>query len=269
MIEITAALIKELRLRTGVSFLECKRALLEENGNIELSVDNLRKSGKMHAEKRTHKITKQGAIFLKIHSSVGAILELNCETDFVSKDDLFTYLGNEIISISLLKKIQNINDLKKIFEEKRTDLLLKVGENIKIRRFHYMTGKNITSYLHGGRIGVLVSSNDSNNKILKNIAMHIAASKPEYLNPEDVPSTIFNREYQIQLELSKKLKKSSLILEKIVQGRMKKFIDNISLTKQSFIMNPSETVGEVLIKNKVSITSFIRFEVGELINSYK
>ncbi|WP_295164872.1 translation elongation factor Ts [uncultured Buchnera sp.] len=263
MSNITACLIKELRLRTGAGFMECKRALIEEKGDIELSIDNLRKSGQARAEKKTHNITNQGMIFAKIKNKIGAMLELNCQTDFVAKDNLFSLLGKEIILTALSQKIRNIDDIKNIFEMKKTELISKVGENIKINRFSFIEGDNIFSYIHGGRIGVLVSASNLNKEILKNIAMHIAASKPEYLSPNEISNSVFQREYEIQLELAKKQNKSSEILKKIVQGRMNKFINNISLTGQDFIMDTTKTVGSLLNEHNARIISFIRFEVGE------
>jgi len=266
MKNIDIVLIKELRSRTGAGFLECKRALVEEHGDIESAIDNLRKSGKLTAEKKINNITNQGMIFSKIKNNIGVMLELNCETDFVSKDNSFIVLGEEIILTALEKKIKDIDQIKNIFESKRTDLVLKVGENINIRRFHFMEGENIFSYLHGIRIGVLVSAGTLDKTILKNIAMHIAASKPEYLDPKSVSSVVFEREYQIQLELAKNLKKPPNLLKKIIDGRMNKFINNISLTGQIFIMDPTKTVGDILNENKSYITSFVRFELGEVIS---
>lgn len=265
LINIPASLIKELRSRTGAGFLECKRALLEENGDIELSIDNLRKSGKLSAEKKINNITNQGRIFLKTHNNFGVLLELNCETDFVAKDDSFIFLGEDITLTALVKKIQDIDQLRTIFEEKRTDLILKVGENINIRRFHFLEGENICSYIHGVRIGVLVDANFVNTNVLKNIAMHIAASKPQYLYPENVSSTVFKREHAIQLELAKNLKKPSHVLKKIIEGKMNKFVNNISLTGQSFIIDPTKKVGDILNEYNGSIKSFVRFELGEII----
>lgn len=264
-VNITADLIKKLRSRTGVGFLECKRALLEEHGDIELSIDNLRKSGKMNAEKKINNITNQGVIFSRTKNNIGVMLELNCETDFVSKDNSFRMFGEELVLTALEKNIQDIQILKKIFEDKRTDLVLKVGENINIRRFHFMQGENIIAYIHGVRIGVLVDANLLNPIILKNIAMHIAASKPEYVDPKNVPDTVFQREYQVQLELAKKLGKSHNILNKILEGKMNKFINNISLVTQNFIMDSNKTVGNILSEHHIHINSFVRFELGEVI----
>ncbi|QCI19802.1 MAG: translation elongation factor Ts [Buchnera aphidicola (Brevicoryne brassicae)] len=267
-INVTASLIKKLRSRTGAGFLECKRALLESKGDIELSIDNLRKLGKMSAEKKINNITNQGAIFSRTEDNVGVMLELNCETDFVSKDDLFISFGKEIILTALKEKIDDIKQLKNIFEEKRTSLIFKVGENINIRRFCFIKGENVLSYVHGVRIGVLVNANSdfNNNKILKNIAMHIAASKPQYLHPKDVSDSVFQREYQIQLELAKNLNKPSNILNKIIDGRMNKFVNSISLTSQSFIMDSNKTVKDILNEHNGHIKSFFRFELGEIVS---
>ncbi|QCI16485.1 elongation factor Ts [Buchnera aphidicola (Aphis craccivora)] len=267
MTDITAELVKQLRLRTGVGLMECKRALTEENGDIELSIDNLRKSGKMQAFKKLKNTTNQGLIFAKIKNNFGVIIELNCQTDFVAKDSLFVSLGNEIILTALSKKIKNILDIKNYFESKITELIVKFGENIKINRFGVIENENLHSYIHAGRIGVLVSAHNLNESVLKNIAMHIAASKPEYINPNEVPKSVFEREYNIQLQLVKNYKKPANILKKIVDGRMNKFVNNISLIGQNFIIDPSQTVGQVLKENNGSIISFIRFEIGENITN--
>ncbi|ALD15190.1 elongation factor Ts [Buchnera aphidicola (Aphis glycines)] len=266
MTEITAELVKKLRLRTGAGFMECKRALIEENGDIELSIDNLRKSGKMQALKKLKNITNQGLILSNVHNNFGVMVELNCQTDFVAKDHLFISLGDEIIATALSKGIEKMDDINNYFEAKITELIVKFGENIKITRFITINGENIYSYVHSGRIGVLVSANNLNQDILKNIAMHIAASKPEYINPNEVSKSLFEREYNIQLQLVKNYKKSAHISKKIVDGRMNKFVNSISLIGQNFIIEPHKTVGQVLNENNGSIISFIRFEIGEEVN---
>ncbi|QCI21541.1 elongation factor Ts [Buchnera aphidicola (Hyadaphis tataricae)] len=263
---ITASLIKKLRSYTGAGIVECKRALIESNGDIEQSIDNLRKSGKVYAAKKMNNITNQGAIFSGIIKHIGAMIELNCETDFVSKDDLFVLFGKEIISTALKKEITNIEHLKNVFEEKRANLIFKTGENINIRRFVLIKSKKILSYVHGVRIGVLIDAHGVNDTILKNIAMHIAASKPQYLHPQHVSDAVFKREYHIQLELAKKLKKPDNILKKIISGKMNKFVNDISLTSQNFIMDSNKTVQEILNQYNLHINSFHRFELGEVIS---
>ncbi|QCI24316.1 elongation factor Ts [Buchnera aphidicola (Muscaphis stroyani)] len=267
IIAVKSDLIKELRFRTGAGFMECKRALIEENGDIESAIDNLRKSGKEFAEKKINNVANQGSIFLKIINNIGVMIELNCETDFVAKDESFISLGQEIISEALTKKIKKFNDLKEIFEKKRIELISKCGENIIINRFHFMEGDYISSYLHGCRIGVLVNANRFDKSLLKNISMHIAASKPRYLHPENVCHSIFNREYEIQKELIKKFKKPSHISKKIIEGRMNKFVNEISLSSQKYIIDSSKTIGELLEEHNISIISFKRFEIRKKTSS--
>ncbi|QCI18782.1 translation elongation factor Ts [Buchnera aphidicola] len=263
MIDIPALLVKKLRLRTGVGFMECKRALIEENGDIELSIDNLRKSGKIQASKKLKNTTNHGVIFASTQNNIGVMIELNCQTDFVAKDNLFISFGKEIILTALSEKIKNIFDIQNYFKIKITELIVKFGENIKINRFEIINGNNIFSYVHAGRIGVLVSANNLNQDVLKNISMHIAASKPDYIHPKDVSKEIFEREYNIQLELVKNYKKPTNILKKIVDGRMNKFLNNISLVGQNFIIDPNKKVGQVLDEHNGNIISFVRFEIGE------
>lgn len=264
MVKVTASLVKELRLRTGAGIMECKKALIDSGGNIELSIDFLRKTGNVKAEKKNSRITAQGSIFTYLHKNTAAILELNCESDFVAKDIEFISLGKVIVKLACLKQISNIDLLKENFEEKRISLLLKVGENINITRIALLKGEKIVSYVHDSRIGVLVgATSDSNKKVIKQIAMHITASKPEFLNKNKIPKSVIDREYRIQLDIAKKFKKNKLISEKIVQGRMNKFFSEITLIGQKFIMDVEKTVGQLLLESKSEVTSFIRFEIGE------
>lgn len=272
MIGITATLIKKLRERTGAGMLECKKALIESNGGIELAIDNLRRSGQAKAAKKSYCLAAEGVIIggVSEDNKFCALLELNCETDFVAKDNSFIEFGNEILKFILANKLSNIGVLKENFEEKRVELISKINENINICRVKTLEGEKIGYYLHGIRIGVLVSAKgDADNEIIKHIAMHIAASKPEYVTPEDVPSDIVFREYQIQLDIAMKSGKSLEITEKIVNGRMNKFTDEISLTGQKFVMDPNKTVGAILKEKNTKVINFIRFEVGEHIGKVK
>ncbi|CAL4320996.1 translation elongation factor Ts [Buchnera aphidicola] len=268
MIKISATLIKELRSLTGAGFMECKKALLEEKGDIEKSIDHLRKLGHAKAQKKIHNITNYGVIFAHTKDNCSALLELNCETDFVAKDTLFQSFGKEVISTALSQNIREINELRSLFNNKRIDLINRINENINICNFSAIYNQNVTSYVHDNRIGVLVSVDNLNTKISKNIAMHIAASKPEYLCAEDVPHSIFDREYQIQLALLKNINKPDNILKKIMIGRMQKFTNSISLIGQDFVIDPTKTVGQLLQEYNAKVISFIRFEIGEkVINS--
>lgn len=266
MVNITASLVKELRMRTGAGVMECKRALIDSGGNIELSIDNLRKEGHAKAAKKSSRTTAQGAIFTHIDHNTAAILELNCESDFVAKDVEFISLGYFIVKEACLKKISDLNILREHFEEKRIELLLKVGENINIARISLLKGETIFSYIHDFRIGVLVGAKlDSDKEIMKKVAMHIAASKPEFLTKNEIPNSIIDREYKIQLDIAIKSRKNKLIAEKIVQGRMHKFFSEISLIGQKFIMDSEKTVGQLLSESNSEVTDFIRFEIGEYV----
>ncbi|WP_387689326.1 translation elongation factor Ts [Photorhabdus sp. RM71S] len=264
---ITAALVKELRERTGAGMMECKKALVEANGDIELAIDNMRKSGQAKAAKKAGRVAAEGIILAEVaaDSKFGALVELNCETDFVAKDAGFIAFGKEVMATVLADKISDIETLKAKFEEQRTALVAKIGENINIRRVSVLEGEQLGTYLHGARIGVLVAAEGAgaNEELIKHVAMHIAASKPEYVNSSDVPADVVDREHQIQLDIAMQSGKPREIAEKMVSGRMNKFTGEISLTGQNFVMDPSKTVGDLLKENTATVTSFIRYEVGE------
>jgi elongation factor Ts len=265
MAEITASLVKELRERTGAGMMECKKALVEANGDIELAIDNMRKSGQAKAAKKAGRVAAEGVILTSIaeDGKYGVILELNCETDFVAKDAGFKAFGQEVIAVALAEKITDVDVLKAKFEEQRTALVAKIGENINIRRVAALTGEKLGTYLHGARIGVMVAATGADDELVKHIAMHVAASKPEYVKPEDVPAEVVARENQIQLDIAMQSGKPREIAEKMVEGRMRKFTGEISLTGQHFVMDPNKTVAQLLQENKADVTNFIRFEVGE------
>ncbi|CPR14014.1 elongation factor Ts [Brenneria goodwinii] len=265
MAEITAALVKELRERTGAGMMECKKALVEANGDIELAIDNMRKSGQAKAAKKAGRVAAEGIILTKISADgkYGVIVELNCETDFVAKDSGFKAFGEEVAAAALNDRISDVEALKAKFEEQRTALVAKIGENINIRRVAVLEGDILGSYLHGARIGVLVAATGADEELIKHIAMHIAASKPEYVKAEDVPADVVAREHQIQLDIAMQSGKPREIAEKMVEGRMRKFTGEISLAGQHFVMEPSKTVGDLLKEHKADVISFIRFEVGE------
>ncbi|MBP2845646.1 elongation factor Ts [Dickeya oryzae] len=265
MAEITAALVKELRERTGAGMMECKKALVEANGDIELAIDNMRKSGQAKAAKKAGRVAAEGVILTRIAADgkYGIIVELNCETDFVAKDAGFKAFGEEVAAAALNERITDVDVLKAKFEEQRTALVAKIGENINIRRIAVLTGDALGSYMHGARIGVMVAATGAEEELIKHIAMHIAASKPEYVNAEDVPADVVAREHQIQLDIAMQSGKPREIAEKMVEGRMRKFTGEISLTGQNFVMDPNKTVGQLLKEHGASVSNFIRYEVGE------
>ncbi|XBC43517.1 MAG: translation elongation factor Ts [Buchnera aphidicola (Meitanaphis flavogallis)] len=267
MKKITALLVKKLRIQTGSGILDCKKALIETQGDIEKSVDFLRKLGCVKAKQKQSFFTSYGVIFIGSNNKCAAMVELNCETDFVTKEDSFLSFGRNIIHRAItLRTNDDSSLLKTLFEEERVHLVSKLSENIVIRRIVILHGTNINSYLHHRRIGVLIkTTSQSNQALMKNIAMHVASSKPEYLRPDLIPSAVIEREYKIQLELAMQSNKPESIVEKIVKGRMIKFSNEKSLFGQNFIFDPQKTVGEIVIENNIDIVSFVRFEVGELI----
>lgn len=258
---ITAAQVKELRDRTGAGMMDCKNALTETNGDMELAIDNMRKSGAAKAAKKAGNIAADGTILIKNGEGFAALLEVNCQTDFVAKDSNFLAFASAVLDAAAASKV-TLEDLKAQFEDARVALVTKIGENINIRRVEYIDGANLSSYRHGERIGVVVAG-EADEETLKHIAMHVAASKPEYVNPEDVPAEIVAREQALQIEMSMNEGKSAEIAEKMVLGRMKKFTGEISLTGQAYIMEPKKTVGEILKEKGAKVTNFIRLEVGE------
>ncbi|MGY6513295.1 translation elongation factor Ts [Vibrio parahaemolyticus] len=261
MATVTAALVKELRERTGAGMMECKKALVEANADIELAIENMRKSGAAKAAKKAGNVAAEGAIIIKEENGSAALLEVNCQTDFVAKDGNFTAFAQEVAAAALASKA-TVEELQAQFEEARVALVAKIGENINIRRVQYVEGTAIASYRHGEKIGVVVAG-EGDAETLKHVAMHVAASKPEYVNPEDVPADVVAKEKEVQVEIAMNEGKPAEIAEKMVVGRMKKFTGEISLTGQAFIMEPKKTVGEMLKEKGASVATFVRLEVGE------
>ncbi|BBN82288.1 elongation factor Ts [Pseudoalteromonas sp. A25] len=258
---VTAALVKELRERTGAGMMDCKKALTETNGDIELAIENMRKSGAAKAAKKAGNIAAEGTILIKEGEGFAALLEVNCQTDFVAKDENFLAFANSVLDVAAASKT-TIADLQAQFEEARVALVAKIGENINVRRVEYIDGANLATYRHGERIGVVVAG-EADEETLKHVAMHVAASKPEYVNPEDVPADVVEKEKAVQIDIAMNEGKPAEIAEKMVVGRMKKFTGEVSLTGQAFIMEPKKTVGEILKEKGATVSNFVRLEVGE------
>ncbi len=254
---ITAAQVKELRQRTAAGMMDCKKALQEADGDMELAIENMRKSGQAKAAKKAGNIAAEGQIIIKD----GTLVEVNCQTDFVAKDDNFLAFANKVADAAAAENL-SIEELQAKFEEERVALVTKIGENINVRRVAYVEGTTLASYKHGATIGVVVAG-EGDEESLKHIAMHVAASKPEFLSPEDVPADVVANEKRIQIEMAMNEGKPAEIAEKMVTGRMKKFTGEVSLTGQAFIMEPKKTVGAILKEKGITISSFVRLEVGE------
>ncbi|MGF1688003.1 translation elongation factor Ts [Photobacterium japonica] len=261
MATVTAALVKELRDRTGAGMMDCKKALVEANADIELAIENMRKSGAAKAAKKAGNVAAEGTIIIKNADGKAALVEVNCQTDFVAKDGSFLAFANEVADAALASQA-SVEELQAQFEEQRIALVAKIGENISIRRVAYIAGEKVSAYTHGARIAVVVAGN-GDDEMLKHIAMHVAASKPEYVNPTDVPAEVVAKEREVQVEIAMNEGKPKEIAEKMVEGRMKKFTGEVSLTGQAFIMEPKKTVADVLKESGASVSDFIRLEVGE------
>jgi len=267
---ITAALVKELRERTGVGMMDCKKALQETNGDIEAAIELMRKSGQAKAAKKAGRIAAEGVILTKAEGNTGTLVELNCETDFVARDENFLGFGDKVIDVAFANKENDVEKLKAAdlgglsVEETRENLVAKIGENMNVRRVTTVSGGDLVeTYVHGGRIGVAVAITGGNSELAKDLAMHVAASAPQFVKPEDVAAEVVENERKIQLDIAMQSGKPQEIAEKMVEGRMRKFTGEISLTGQAFVKDPSITVGQLLKDAGADVVTFVRFEVGE------
>ncbi len=266
---VTAALVKELRERTGAGMLDCKKALVETDGDIELAIENMRKSGQAKAAKKAGRIAAEGVILTKVEAGKATMLELNCETDFVARDEGFLAFGNKLLDVAFAQGMNDIEALNAaeidggVVSDVRDALVAKIGENISPRRVLTVEGDNLGAYVHGGRIGVVSILTGGDEDLAKDVAMHVAASSPQFVKPEQVPADVVEKEKAIQIEIAMQSGKPADIAEKMVAGRMKKFTGEISLTGQPFVKDPSVSVGDLLKSNSADVVNFVRFEVGE------
>ena len=266
---VTAALVKELRERTGAGMLDCKKALVETDGDVELAIENMRKSGQAKAAKKAGRIAAEGVILTKVSGNKATMLELNCETDFVARDDGFLSFGNQLLDVAAANNLNDIDALNvadlngATVAEARDTLVAKIGENISPRRVLTVDGDNLGAYVHGGRIGVIAILNGGDEALAKDVAMHVAAASPQFVKPEEVPAEVVEKEKAIQVEIAIQSGKPAEIAEKMVVGRMKKFTGEISLTGQPFVKDPSTSVGDLLKSKGADVVNFVRFEVGE------
>jgi|TARA_R110000868_G_scaffold28805_5_gene107511 elongation factor Ts len=266
---VTTALVKELRERTAAGMLDCKNALVEANGDIELAIENMRKSGQAKAAKKAGRIAAEGVILTKVANGVATMLELNSETDFVARDHGFVAFGEKLINAAAANKVNDIEVLNNLevdgvkISDLRDTLVAKIGENISPRRVISVEGDNLGAYVHSARIGVLAILKGGDEELAKDIAMHVAAANPLFVKPSDVPAEVVAKEKEIQLDIAMQSGKPADIAEKMVSGRMNKFTGEISLTGQPFIKDPSILVADLLKSKGAEVINFVRFEVGE------
>ncbi len=266
MATITASQVKELRERTGLAMMECKKALQEADGDIELAIENLRKSSGLKAAKKADRIAAEGAIATRVAAdgSYGVMVEVNSETDFVARDDNFLGFVSQVADKLLETRETDVAKLTAgELEAAREALVQKIGENISVRRATLVEGELVGEYVHGGRIGVLTVLKGGNAEVAKDVAMHVAAVNPKVCRPEDMPQEDLDKEKEIILAQPDMAGKPAEIAEKMVGGRLKKFLAENSLTEQAFIKNPDLTVAKFAKEAGADVLSFARFEVGE------
>ena len=271
---ITATLVKELRERTGAGMMDCKKALVETNADLEAAIDLMRASGAAKAAKKAGRVASEGLVNVTTSDDNrdAVILEVNSETDFVTKGSAFIDFVNELGALALKNKPASVEefltqtlDSGETVDQAREGIIAKIGENISVRRVQSInSGKGVLgAYKHGDRIAVLTVLTGSDEDLAKDIAMHIAASKPECVSEDELSAELLEREKAIFIEQAKESGKPDDIIEKMIVGRMKKFVNEVTLYGQSFVKDPDMTVG-ALVKSKSSeVESFVRYEVGE------
>ena len=272
---ISAAQVKELRERTGSGMMECKKALLEANGDMDAAIEALRKSGLAKADKKAGRVAAEGLIVIEVSpdGKEAALVEVNSETDFVAKKEEFQEFARNVARRVLADKPASVEELLKLpitdgsdtdIETARKELIAKLGENIGVRRFEIVQSNGtIGCYLHGTRIGVLVELEGGDEALARDIAMHIAASRPVSISEEDMPKDILEKEKEIITAQAQESGKPADIVEKMVQGRIRKFLAEVTLLGQPFVKDTDTSVGKLLDKAGAKVLSFRRMELGE------
>ncbi|MEY3220341.1 MAG: hypothetical protein RIT27_1698 [Pseudomonadota bacterium] len=269
MSEITAALVKELRERTGAGMMDCKKALVESGGDIEAAIDAMRKSGVAKAAKKAGRIAAEGMIAVKQDGNIAVMVEINSETDFVAKGDDFRGFCQAVVDTAFANKTKTLEDLLaaplngKTVEEIRKDMIAKIGENLNVRRVCLAEGDTLGVYLHGIKIGVIVTMNGGDAELAKDIAMHVAASRPACISAEQVDPNLIASERAIYTAKAQESGKPANIVEKMVDGQIAKFLKDITLVGQPFVKDPEMLVEKLLKNHNATVLSFDRFEVGE------
>jgi elongation factor Ts len=271
---ISAKLVMQLRERTGAGMMECKKFLIATNGDIEEAILEMRKSGQAKADKKADRIAAEGIVIVarSADEHTAVMLEINSETDFVARDENFTEFSNKVAQAALNSGISDIDELSKqtlstglTVEQARQELVAKIGENIKLRRLTRMNFADgvIGYYLHGARIGVMVALKNGNEELAKDVAMHIAASKPLVVSCDQVSKEAIETEREVFTAQAKESGKPQEIIDRMIEGRINKFIDEVSLLGQPYVKNPDIKVSQVLKEHNAEVLSFVRYVVGE------
>ncbi|GAA5069566.1 translation elongation factor Ts [Roseibacterium beibuensis] len=270
---ITAAMVKELREATGAGMMDAKKALTENDGDMEAATDWLRTKGLAKAAKKSGRTAAEGLVAVATDGGAAVAVEVNAETDFVAKNAEFQSMVADIAQAAL--KADDIDALKaadlggKTVEETLTDKIAKIGENMSVRRMAKISGDKVVSYIHNaagegmGKIGVLVAFSGDDEAFARQVAMHVAAVNPAALNEDELDQAIVDKERQVQIDIARESGKPEQVIEKMIEGRMKKFLAEVTLVNQAFVVNPDLTVGAAAKEAGVSLSGFIRLEVGE------
>ena len=266
---ITAESVRLLRERTGAGMMECKRALVETKGDLDTAAEWLRKSGLAKADKKAARIAAEGTVAIERAGLDAVLVEINCETDFVARSDQFQEFARDVASVALQQNPATLEALMAqkqgsgSLEERRRVLIAKIGENISVRRFTRVSSPGVLGvYLHGGRIGALVALRGGNEDLARDLAMHVAATNPAYIDGADVPAAVLDKERSILTEQTRAEKKPPEIIAKMVEGRLRKYLAEITLLGQPFVKDPDTSVEKLLKKSAAAVVQFARYEVG-------
>jgi elongation factor Ts len=266
---ITAHTVKQLRERTGAGMMECKKALIETRGDLDAAAELMRKSGLAKADKRAARVVAEGAVAVERSALSAVLLEVNCETDFVARSDEFQAFARDLAKAALAHSPASVEALLALkapagtLEEQRRALIAKIGENIAVRRFVRVTAPYaLGAYLHGTRIGSLVALEGGDETLARDLAMHVAAINPAYIDASAVPPAVLEKEREILSEQAKSEKKPPEIVAKMIEGRLRKYLAEITLLGQPFVKDEDVAVEKVLKKAGAKVVQFVRYEVG-------
>ena len=267
---ITADSVKQLRERTGAGMMECKKALVETQGDLDAAAELMRKSGLAKADKKAARVAAEGTVAVERDGNSAVLVEINSETDFVARSDEFLAFARQVARTALEKAPGGLPALLSLqhgattLEEQRRALIAKIGENISVRRFVRVTAPGaLGTYIHGGRIGSLVALKGGDEALAKDLAMHVAAANPAYIDANAVPAAVLDKEREILTEQSKGEKKPPEIIAKMVEGRLRKYLAEITLVGQPFVKDPDTTVEKLLKQANASVVQYVRYAVGD------
>ena len=267
MSNISASQVKELREKTGLGLMDCKKALEQANGDLDLAVEELRKTSGLKASKKSSRSAADGLIGIKSLEGKSFMVEINCETDFVARDDSFNSFMLEVLEIVSSNREKSLEELLEAgIEDKREKLVQKLGENIVVRRITASEDNADSSgvYLHSNnKIGTIISLKGGTEEVAKDIAMHAAATDPMAISPSDISQDVIEKEREIYKAQSEESGKPAEIVEKMIEGKIRKFLSEVSLTEQDFVKDPNTKINDLLKNSNASIIGFSRFEVGE------